>query len=81
MKKGIRKLTFKGKDFIYDEQNNLVMYDKSPKKEVEIRAFYDKEEDMPEELLKLIEETVEEMCEKVYLETKENSAEEADDKE
>lgn len=76
-----RKLTFKGKEFIYDEENRLICFSKSPEKQVKLEGFYDKEEDMPEELLALIEETIEEMCSKEYLAPKEGSAEEEDTKE
>jgi len=81
LKERTRKLTFKGKDFIYDEKNRLISYGDPSATKVELREFYDKEEDMPEELLKLIEKTVEEMCQKEYLGPKEGSAEEEDSKE
>ena len=80
MKKGTRKLKFKNRVFIYDEKNRLISKEKSPEVQVELKNFYEHEEDMPEELLSLIEATIEEMCEKEYLKTKTSSAEEADDK-
>ena len=79
MKKNIRKLKFKNKTFVYDENNRLIVSQDGHESETKLKDFYGKEEDMPQELLDLIEETIEEMCAKEYLETKKGSAEEADD--